>query len=100
MSVLIPLGILAFFVSPFALAGFRRAWRGAAAVLLFLTLYAAWAWSQPIPALYDRQDQLGAAAWRGIVSVILAGGSLGFAAGFALSALFRRYSREVANRNT
>jgi hypothetical protein len=94
MSLLFPFAILAFFVSPFALAGSRRRWRGAAAVLLLLALYTAFMWSRPIPAYFDEQDQLGAAAWRFIVSIILAGSTLGFAAGFVVSALHARYARD------
>ena len=93
MSVVIPLAILAFFISPFALAGFRRAWRVAVAVWLLLGVYTAVLWSHPIPSYYDEQDQLGAAAWKAIVSAVLAGGALGFAAGFALSALLARHRR-------
>jgi hypothetical protein len=93
MSILMPTAILAFFVSPFASAGFRRAWRAAAAVLLLLGLYAGFLWSQPIPASYDQQDELGAAAWRAVVSIILAGSLGGFAAGFGLSTLRLRYPR-------
>jgi len=93
MSVVIPLAILAFFISPFALAGFRRAWRVAVAVWLLLGVYTALLGFHPIPSYYDEQDQLGAAAWKAIVSVVLAGGALGFGAGFAVSAMLARHRR-------
>jgi hypothetical protein len=94
MSVLIPVAILAFFVSPFALAGFRRAWRGATAALVLLALYTAFAWSRPTPAYFDEQDQLGAAAWQMILLAVVSCGAIAFAAGFAVSALRSHYPRK------
>ena len=87
MSLLIPLAILAFFISPFVLAGFRRASRGAAVVMVLLALYTAFEWLWPIPAQFDEQDKLGAAAWQVTPAILLVGGALAFAAGWALSAL-------------
>ncbi len=91
MSFLIPFAILAFLVSPFALAGFRRAWRGAVAVLVLLVLYTAFVWSRPIPVSFDEQDRFGAAAWHAILLIVLAGAALAFAAGFAVSAMRSRH---------
>jgi hypothetical protein len=96
MSALTPLAILAFFVSPFALAGYRRAWRAAIAVLVSLAVYTGFAWSQPTPAYFDEQDQLGVAAWQMILSTVVACGTLAFAAGYALSVL-RRHPRDGRN---
>lgn len=93
VSLLLPVAILAFFISPFAFAGFRRAWRGAVVVLVLLALYTAFAWSRPIPAYFDEQDRLGAAAWQMILLIVLAGGALAFTAGLALSAIRSRYLR-------
>ena len=91
MSPLIAFAILAFFVSPFALSGFRRVWRGAVVVLVLQALYTAFLWSRPIPAYFDEQDRMGAAAWQMILLIILAGGALAFAVGFAVSAARSRY---------
>lgn len=91
MTLLIVFAIPAFFVSPFALSGFRRAWRGAVAVLVLLALYTAFVWSRPIPAYFDEQDRMGAAAWQMILLIVLAGGALAFAVGFAVSAARSRY---------
>src|SRR4051794_39846079 len=95
MSLLIPFAILAFFISPFALAGYRRAWRGAGAVLVLLTLYAAFVWSRPMPAYFDAQDQFGAAAWQMFLLIVAIGGALAFVVGFGVSALRLRYPRNA-----
>jgi len=93
MSLLMPFAILAFLVSPFTFEGFRRAWRGAAAVLVLLALWTVFQWSRPMPAYFDEQDQLGAAAWQMILLMAVAGGALAFATGFAVSALRSRHLR-------
>jgi hypothetical protein len=92
-SLLIPFGIIAFFISPFAVAGFQRAWRGAAVVLVLLALYTAFVWTRPVPGYFDEQDRLGAAAWRMFLLIVSAGGAVAFAAGLALSAVRSHHVR-------
>ena len=86
MSLLIPLAILAFLVSPFCISGYRRAWRGPAVLLVVLALYTALVWLQPIPVDMQETDKLGAAAWRVILLLVLFGGVFALAVGLAFSA--------------
>lgn len=85
MSLLIPLAILAFLISPFAISGYRRAWRGPAVLLVFLALYTAFVCLQPIPADMQESDKLGAAAWRAILLFVLFGSVFALAVGLAFS---------------
>ena len=94
MGFLIFLALLALLVSPFALAGFWRAWRGALVVWLPVALYTVLVWSSPMPPYYDEQDQLGAGAWQMILLVLVTGGALAFATGFLVSAVRTRKLRE------
>ena len=95
MSILILSGILAFFLAPFLLAGFRRAWRAASVVLLVLASYTIFAWTRPAPAYLDEQDRFGAAAWQMILLTLLAGAALAFATGYIASAV-RSLTRKLA----
>jgi hypothetical protein len=88
------LAIFAFFVSPFAIAGFQRAWRGAAVVWLLLALYTAFEWSRPLPASLDGQDEIGADVWRMTLFVLLVGCALAFAGGLTISILRSRTKRQ------
>jgi len=96
VSLLILLAIFAFFISPFAISGYRRAWRGAAVVWVLLAFYAALVWSRPIPAYFDEQDKLGAGAWQMILLILAAGSALAFAVGLAISALRSRPQRNIS----
>jgi hypothetical protein len=87
MSVLIPLVIIAFFATPFAISGFRRAWRGAAIILVLWALYTAYAWLRPLPADIQETDRLGANAWRMILLILWVAAAAAYASGFALSFL-------------
>lgn len=87
MSVLIPLAIVAFFSAPFAIAGFRRTWRGAAIILVLLALCTAYVWLRPLPADMQETDRLGAAGWSMILLILLVATTVAFASGFALSVL-------------
>jgi hypothetical protein len=95
MRGLIPLTILAFLISPFALSGFRRAWRGATVVLVVLAFYTAFAWSRPIPAYFDEQDQLGAGAWQMMLLTVVTCGAVAFVGGYAASLLRSRHRRKA-----
>ena len=92
MSVLIPLAIIAFFTAPFAISGFRRAWRSAAMILVLLALYTAYAWLRPLPADMQETDRLGANGWRMILPILSVATTAAFASGFALSFLRSRRS--------
>jgi hypothetical protein len=91
--LLIPFGIIAFFISPFAIAGFRRAWRGATVVLVLLALYTVFVWTRSVPSHFDEQDRLGATAWQMFLLIVFAAGALAFAAGLALSVVRSHYLR-------
>ena len=87
MSLLIPLGVIAFFSAPFAISGFRRYWRGAGIVLVLLTLYTTYVWLRPVPVDMQETDKLGAAAWSMILLTLSVAATVAFASGFALSFL-------------
>jgi hypothetical protein len=87
MSVLIPLAIIAFFSAPFAISGFRRAWRGASIILTLLALYTTYVCLRPLPADLQETDKLGAAGWSMILLILLVATTVAFAAGFATSVL-------------
>lgn len=61
---------------------------------MLLALYTAFVWSRPIPAHFDAQDQLGAAAWQMVLLMVVVGGALALTVGFAASVLRSRYLRK------
>ena len=87
MSLLIPLAVIAFFSAPFAISGFRRAWRIAAILLVLLALYTTYVWLRPLPADIQETDKLGAAAWSMILLILSVATTVAFASGFAFSFL-------------
>lgn len=87
ISVLIPAAIIAFFSAPFAIAGFRRTWRGPAVILAVLALYTVYVWLRPLPAETQGTDMLGAMGWSMILLILLVATTVAFASGFAASVL-------------
>ena len=87
MSALLPLAIIAFFSAPFAIAGFRRTWRGAAVILILFAFYTTYVWLRPLPANMQATDRLGAAGWSMILLILLVATTVAFAGGLALSVL-------------
>lgn len=87
VSFLILLAIVGFLISPFAVSGYRRKWRAAAAVFAILAICTAAVWLRPLPPSFDDQDQMGAETWQMILLVLTIASAFAFTSGLAVSAL-------------
>jgi len=87
---LLLLAILGLVAAPFAISGYRRAWRFALAVWILPALYVSYVWTQPYPPDMQETDRIGAGAFLMILSFLVIGSAVAFAFGLALSAACSR----------
>ena len=90
MVLLIPLAVLLFLATPFAMSGYRHYWKAALGVELIIAGFAGYLWSLPIDPAEDFEI---AQAWRLFVLCVASCCGLAFIAGYCVS----RFSRPLQN---